>query len=124
MQSIQSFPVGFMRVLQMYPMEELAAHGFQLFYYNSKKTGEIDFLIEHERNVIAIEVKSGKDYKRHSALNNLLSNECFGIRRGYVLSNFNLKAEGNRIYLPIYMLMFLKNGYDFPSPTYLPKLEF
>lgn len=43
MQSIQSFPVGFMRVLQMYPMEELAAHGFQLFCYNSKKTGGLIF---------------------------------------------------------------------------------
>ncbi len=55
--------LNFGSIYESVTAQELAAHGFQLFYYNSKKTGEIDFLIEHEGNVIAIEVKSGKDCK-------------------------------------------------------------
>ena len=46
----------------------------ELYYFNSKKQGEVDFLIEYKGNVLPLEVKSGKDYKVHSALNNLLSN--------------------------------------------------
>lgn len=53
--------------------EELLAHGFEnLFYYNSKKMGEVDFVTEYNGNVFPIEVKSGKDYVRHKALNNIL----------------------------------------------------
>lgn len=89
--------------------QELNSHGFKLFYHNNKKYGEIDFLIEGGDGVIPLEVKSGKDYKRHSALTALLENREFGIKYGIVLSNANLSIENNKWYLPIYMIMFIQD---------------
>ncbi len=89
--------------------QELSAHNFQLFYNNDKKRGEIDFLIEYENQVIPIEVKSGKDYKRHSALSALMSNKDFNYKKAYVLCNGNIEKKENITYLPIYMISFIKN---------------
>lgn len=81
--------------------QELKAHGFELFYNNDKKRGEIDFLIEEDNKVIPLEVKSGKDYKRHSALAQLLANDAFHYSEGIVLCNGNVEVEGKTVYLPI-----------------------
>lgn len=89
--------------------KELSTHGYNLFYNSDKKRGEVDFLIEEDAKIVPIEVKSGKDYKRHSALNNLLSNKDFNIEKAYIFTNNNLLVEENRIYLPIYMVMFFVN---------------
>ena len=86
--------------------QELQAHKIDLYYFNSKKQGEVDFVIEYNGKILPIEVKSGKDYKRHIALDNLLSNDGYNIKEGYTLSNGNLQVNGKRIYLPIYMIMF------------------
>ena len=88
--------------------QELIAHNYNLFFHSNKKYGEIDFLIEENNKVIPIEIKSGKDYKRHSALNNLLNNDLFGLEKGYVFCNGNLELKNKVIYLPIYMIMFIK----------------
>ena len=88
--------------------QELAAHGYKLYYYNNKKRGELDFVIEHEGKVLPIEVKSGKDYKRHSALENVLNTPNYDIDTAYIFCCDNLSVEGSRVYLPIYMLMFLE----------------
>lgn len=87
--------------------EELASKGFDLYYYKSNKFGEIDFLIENKGEVIPIEVKSGKNYKRHNALDGLLASDN-KIKKAYILSNKNVEVDGNKIYLPIYMIMFFK----------------
>lgn len=89
--------------------EELTAHGFDGYYFNSHKQGEIDFVIEFNGSVLPIEIKSGKDYEIHSALNNVLNNRDYGINEAFVLSNYNLKIDGRITYLPIYMLMFIDN---------------
>lgn len=89
--------------------QELHAHGFNLYYYNSKKTGELDFVIKLDDKVIPLEVKSGKDYNRHNALSNVIRNDDYKIERAFVLCNSNLEVKDKIIYMPIYMLMFLKN---------------
>ena len=89
--------------------QELKAHGFELFYNSDKKRGEIDFLIEKDNRVIPLEVKSGKDYKRHSALSQLMANNSFNYEEGFVLCNGNVETEGKTIYLPIYMIDFIQN---------------
>ena len=89
--------------------QELKAHGFELFYNSDKKRGEIDFLIEKDNAVIPLEVKSGKDYKRHSALSQLMANNSFNYEEGFVLCNGNVETEGKTIYLPIYMIDFIQN---------------
>ena len=57
--------------------------------------------------MVPLEIKSGKDYKRHSALNNVLANEDYEIPEAYVFSEGNIETDGKRIYMPIYMIMFL-----------------
>ena len=91
---------------------ELAAHGFSLFYYDNKAKGEVDFLIDDydSLSIVPLEIKSGKDYSIHSALNNLTSNDEYNVRKAYVLSNSREIKEKNKIiYMPIYSIMFFSN---------------
>lgn len=96
--------------------QELHSHGFRLYYYNSKKLGETDFIIECDGKCVPIEVKSGKDYKIHSALDNVLSHKEFDISLAYVFSKGNIFQEGKILNLPIYMTMFVENT---PLPQFL-----
>ena len=89
--------------------QELLAKGHKEYYFNSKQQGELDFVIELDGKVVPLEIKSGKDYKRHSALNNVLKNENYKIKEAYILSEGNIEIEGKRVYMPIYMIMFLEN---------------
>lgn len=90
--------------------QELAAHGFDLFYYNSKKYGELDFVVQDRNDrVIPIEVKSGKSYKRHAALNNVMDVENYHLEQGYVLGPCNVEVEGKVVYLPVYMAGLMEN---------------
>ena len=88
--------------------QELQAHGFELYYFNSKKQGELDFIIEKDGHTLPIEVKSGKDYQRHNALSNVMGNADYGIPRALVFCNDNVSTSGNIVYLPIYMVAYLK----------------
>lgn len=92
--------------------QELRAHGYNLYYYDNKKIGEVDYLIEDADNLsnVPIEVKSGKDYAVHSALDKLLSVDEYGIKRAYVLSNEREVLTRNGItYIPIYYVMFFSD---------------
>jgi len=88
--------------------QQLTANGFSLYYYKSKKLGEVDFLIESDGYPVPVEIKSGKNYYSHSALNNLLASPDHHIQEAYVFSGGNIEVAGKIHYLPIYMLMFLK----------------
>lgn len=90
--------------------QELTAHGFPLYYFRSGAIGELDFLVEYPiSTVLPIEVKSGKTYKRHNALKNVLKVENYNINQALVLCEQNLEVEDKVVYAPIYCLMFL-NG--------------
>ncbi|MBQ6316655.1 MAG: ATP-binding protein [Oscillospiraceae bacterium] len=89
---------------------ELIAHGHKLFYYDNRTKGEVDFLIDDydSLSAVPIEVKSGKDYTVHSALNAFVSNEDYHVKKAIVLSNEREITTKNKItYLPIYDIMFL-----------------
>ena len=100
--------VNFGAIFENFVAQELKAHGYDLRYFNSKSQGELDFVIEHEGKVIPIEVKSGKDYKRHNALCNVMSNKDYGIGQGIVFSSGNMEQQGKVCYMPVYMVMYLK----------------
>ena len=89
--------------------QELSAHGHRLFYYDNRTKGEVDYLIDDydSLSVIPIEVKSGKDYTVHSALNHFVENEDYHIQQAYVLSNAReIRSKGKITYLPVYDIMF------------------
>lgn len=90
--------------------QELKAHGYTLHYYDNKKKGEVDFLIDDydTSSVIPVEVKSGKDYTIHSAINTFISNADYAAKKGIVLYNGNEVIEKNKVfYYPVYYTMFL-----------------
>lgn len=94
--------------------QELNTHGFPLYYYNSHKQGELDFVIEKGFSVIPLEVKSGKDYRVHSAISNVSGNPEYDIQEAYVLANSNISREGKITYLPVYMAMFIQDDVKLP----------
>ena len=91
--------------------QELKAHGFRLFYYDNKKNGEVDFLIDDytQLSVLPLEVKSGKNYYQHSALNHFLTNKDYSVKRAIVFCNEStVEEKGGVIYMPVYNVMFLQ----------------
>ena len=96
--------------------QELTAHGLESYYYNNKKRGELDFVIELNGNVLPIEVKSGKDYDTHHALSNIMDCGEYDIPQAIVFNNDNLRVDGKLVYAPIYMVMFLEK--DTSAPAY------
>lgn len=96
--------------------QELTAHGITPYYYNNKKRGELDFVIELNGRILPIEVKSGKDYETHRALSNVMSCDEYNLSEAVVFNNNNLQVTGKVIYAPIYMVMFIEK--DITAPTY------
>ena len=85
--------------------EELFAKGYELFYYNQGNIGEVDFLLQGARGRISLcEIKSGKDYTRHRAMNNLLGTRNYEFEHAWVFHDGNIERKGIVEYLPIYML--------------------
>lgn len=105
--------------------QELVAHGFKLHYFDNKKKGEVDFLVDDHDNltVLPVEVKSGKNYTEHSALTSFLETPDYGIDRAIVFSNEReiFKKKGVT-YLPVYYCMFLNNEHR-DEKVILPELE-
>ena len=95
-------------VFENFAAQELHAHGFALYYFNSKKQGELDFVTEHEGLILPIEIKSGKNYKRHNALSNVMGNADYAIKEAIVFASGNIETKENIVYLPVYMLMYFR----------------
>lgn len=123
LQDIRSINLG--TVYESVVAQELAAHGFKLHYYDNKKKGEVDFLIDDYEGltVLPLEVKSGKDYTAHSALTKFLQVPDYGINQAIVFSNEREVLTRNGItYLPVYFCMFFQNNHPQES-VILPELE-
>lgn len=110
MDDIRSINLG--SVYETVVTQELKAHGYNLYYYDNKKNGEVDFLIDDADNLsnIPLEVKSGKDYSVHSAMTRFLSTDEYNVKRAYVLSNEqNVYTADGITYIPVYYVMFFEN---------------
>ena len=88
--------------------EFMVANGFEPYFCKKKNVGELDFVIELSGRVVPIEVKSGKTYKSHKALNHFMDVADYHMEQAYVFSVGNVEREGKVIYLPIYMCYLLK----------------
>ena len=105
--------------------QELHAHGFQLHYYDNKQRGKVNFHIEqyHSLKVLPIEVKSGKDYNVHSALDRFIATPDYHISRAVVLSNEQKVYDDKGItYMPVYYVMFFKNLSVADSDCIIPEI--
>ncbi len=107
--------INFGSVFENAVAQELFVHGFTPYFYNNKKRGELDFVLEIGGNVLPIEVKSGKNYEVHRALSNILDCGEYDIPEALVLQNGNLNGKGKIIYIPIYMVAFIKKEDAVPA---------
>lgn len=90
--------------------QELKSHGHELFYYDRRKVGEVDYLVDdyNTLSILPLEIKSGKDYSNFRALPKLIENTNYRIVEGIVFSNEQMaKKVGKITYLPIYYIMFI-----------------
>ena len=116
--------INYGAVYENFVSQELRAHGFErLYYFKSRKQGEVDFLISRGNTVVPLVVKSGRDYTKHHALDRILSNPKYGLQSAIVFSNANVSIYGAIIYYPIYMLMFIQREVIPPDMTYTPDIS-
>ena len=107
----------------------LTASGHKLFYHtfpnrSGSKNYAIDFLIARHNKVCPIEVKSGKDYKVHSALDNFMKTPDYNVKNAVVLhSGQKVYQENDITYLPIYYVMFLTGDSSNSADMVIPEIE-
>ncbi len=98
--------------------QELASHGYKLFYYDNRSKGEVDFLIDDHNtiSVLPVEVKSGKDYTKHSALDNFMKVPDYHVSSAMVLNDDReIRVVNNVTYAPVYNVMFLSSKEQNPE---------
>lgn len=94
-------------ILENIVAQQLKANGYDLYYFDAKKYGEVDFVVSGGIHTRLIEVKSGNDYKKHSALDKIRSVSEWTFRDSIVLCKGNLEAVDDVLYLPWYMMIFV-----------------
>ncbi|MBQ9059302.1 MAG: ATP-binding protein [Atopobiaceae bacterium] len=103
--------INFGSIFENVAAQELRAHGLIPRYYNTKGIGELDFVLENRTGGITLcEVKSGKDYQRHRALNKLLETKNYRFANAYVFHDGNVTEKGQVTYLPAYCLGLVPMG--------------
>ena len=94
-------------ILENVVAQQLKANGYDLYYFDTTRYGEVDFVVSGGVQTRLIEVKSGKDYKKHKALDNIRSVKEWKIQDSIVLCRGNLEVDGSVTYLPWYMFIFV-----------------
>ena len=88
--------------------QNLKSNGFELHYFDSKKIGELDFVLQKGLSTELLEIKSGQDFKKHPAMNHAMQTEQWKFEHCIVFSKFNVEVENGILYLPWYMIMFFQ----------------
>lgn len=88
--------------------QAIKCNGFLLNYYESKKYGEIDFVVQNGMMIDLIEIKSGNDYTKHPALDNMMKTDNWSFGEKIVFCKGNIRKQGEILYLPWYMIMFYR----------------
>ena len=86
--------------------QSIKSGGFSLNYFESKKYGELDFVIQNGLKIDLLEIKSGNDYQKHSALNKVSAVENWKFGRKIVFCKGNVEQKEEIEYFPWYMVMF------------------
>ena len=88
--------------------QNLKSNGFELHYYDSKKIGELDFVLQKGLHTELVEIKSGNDFKKHLAMDHAMKVEQWKFEKNIVFSKSNVEEDGEILYLPWYMILFYK----------------
>lgn len=96
-------------ILENIMAQAIKGNGYDLHYYDSKKIGEIDFVIQNGTKVDLLEIKSGKDFKKHPAVNKVMDIPSWNFGKVLVFCKGNIEKDGDVVYLPWYMIMFYKS---------------
>ena len=86
--------------------QAIKSSGFSLNYFESKKYGELDFVIQNGMKIDLLEIKSGNDYQKHPALNKISTVENWKFGRKIVFCKGNVAEEDGIEYFPWYMILF------------------
>lgn len=95
-------------ILENIMAQLIKSNGFSLHFFDAKKYGELDFVIQNGMNIDLVEIKSGKDYKKHTTLDKILAVDEWTFNRAYVFCKGNIESYVDVVYLPWYQIMFFK----------------
>lgn len=107
-------------ILENVMAQQFTSNGFELNYFDTRKYGELDFVLQEGAYVDFIEIKSGNDYKKHRALNNILKVTSWSRRRVMVFCKGNVEVTDDIVYMPLYMSMFLLVKHIDNGTVYIP----
>lgn len=110
--------INFGSILENTAAQAIKSNGFSLNYFDSKKYGELDFIVQNGMGIDLIEIKSGSDYKKHSALDKVRSVPEWRFNNVYVFCRGNVESGDGLNYIPLYMLMFYKPDEILPDMKY------
>ena len=108
LEDIESINLG--SVYETFAATELKTHIGSIYYYDNKKNGEVDYLIDDYENltILPIEIKSGKNYYVHSAISNLMQISNYSIKEGLLFSNNKeVKEKSGILHMPIYYILLI-----------------
>ena len=100
--------VNFGSIMENVFAQQLKSNGFSLRYFNKRNVGEVDFVLQQNTEVVLVEIKSGNDYKQHAALNNTMKVKEWNLKKAIVFCQGNVEKDKDIVYMPWYMIMFLK----------------
>lgn len=101
--------------------QNLKSNGFELRYFDSKKVGELDFVLQRGMSAEVVEIKSGSDYKKHLAMDHAIRTENWKFGNRIVFSKSNVEEENGILYLPWYMLIFYRQ--EVPQEQLIYKID-
>lgn len=101
--------------------QNLKSNGFELRYFDSKKVGELDFVLQRGVSAEVVEIKSGSDYKKHLAMDHAVKTENWKFGNCIVFSKSNVEEENGVLYLPWYMVIFYRQ--EVPQEQLIYKID-
>ena len=103
--------------------QNLRSNGFELHYFDSKKIGELDFVLQKGLSTGLVEIKSGNDFKKHPAMRHALAVEQWKFDESIVFTKANVEKDGEITYLPWYMVIFFNNKVELKELIYTVDLS-
>jgi predicted AAA+ superfamily ATPase len=84
--------------------DELAAHGIKLFYWKGKTSSELEFIIEHNGEIIPVDAKKNKGSL--SSLNKYRENNAYGISVKISQNHYGYSEQNHLLTIPYYYVSF------------------